>query len=168
MNTDFEIKYTILAGYSHDYKIDEIENEIPKGYIVSPCYSIHENEVVIPYDFINNVLVEPVFDERGNCINGCRVENIYDDFYEAKRIAGGLNSILRARVEIIAYKEFYSSGLGNYSCKLNEMLLQYKRNQTECSIDEGKLLDMFGPLIKKEKEVVKEEVKLERKKKKRK
>lgn len=165
MNNEYDIKYTYLIGYTLGFEVNEIEGEIPKGYIVCPCYCINGNEVVIPFDFRSNGLVEPIFDEDGKCINSKKAECVFDDYFEAKKVVDGLNSILRARVEISAYNEYYNKrSYGTYSSKLSELLHKYKIGLEECYEVERNIMHTCKPVI-----VEKEpEVKLEHKKKKRK
>ena len=133
MNEEFNLKYTVLSCYPGSVLTHDIEDELPMGYIASPCYLINKKEVVIPFDYESKQLVNIVIDNEGKCINSSKTELLFDTLFEARKYADYLNNVLRARIEIYAYKNYYGKSYGYYAIKINELKNQYMRNMGMCS-----------------------------------
>lgn len=142
-----ELKYTILVNNPQGYFANEENGILPNWYNTCPCYVINNNEVVLLYDYNIGKMCDPIYDKKGKCINSVNVNYLFNEYKEARNYVNGLNSVLRARVEIYTYTHYYGESYDKYSCKLTELLHNYSRNMFKCEEQESKMLSICGDLI---------------------
>ena len=144
---DFLIKYTVLSSGSNGLSIVNNKSEDINGYIVSPCYFINNNEIVLPFNSDSLELCKPIFDEDGKCINSLETDVIFEIQEEAKRCASSLNSLLKAKYMIYAYREYYKDSCDLYHKKLNELTIKYNSNMRECNDIERNIFRICKDII---------------------
>ena len=142
-----ELKYTVVVNNDGEYGVCEDKNVLPSGYNTCPCYVLKSNEVVLLYDYNSGNLCDTIYNKKGKCENSVKVNYLFDDYDKARIFVDGLNSVLRARVEIYAYTHFYGDSYNEYSSKLANLLHEYSTNIDKCYEEERKMLMVCGDLI---------------------
>ena len=147
MEEDYVVKYTVLGNYPLGLSPCLNNNESVRGYVVSPCYIVSENEVVLPFDYRSGKLVKPLYDEKGKCSNSVFVEALFDTLNDAKKYAQSLTSILKARCNIFAYQNYYKESYVLYHSKLEELLTNHKIYTSECDEIQRNIMYICKDLI---------------------
>lgn len=145
MEKDFLIKYTILANNIDRLSVNKKEGI--KGYLVSPCYLISGNEVVLPFDINSSELVKPLFNEDSKCINSVFVNDVFDNYEDALRYANSLNGLIKAKYTIYAYKEYYKESYDLYYKELNELTIKHNSNMRECKNIERNIFSLCKDIV---------------------
>ena len=127
MKNRYPLKYVILTFNNlGNYKVGFNPSTDAYGYIPALAYLVSEKtsyydfgkesksyEVVLPFNGIKDKeMRHPIFNEKGECTNSVKVNEVYDSIYDAREVCSRLNDMIKDRI---------SNNIGeNNSIKLND------------------------------------------------
>ena len=127
MNNRYPLKYVILTFNNlGNYKVGFNPSIDAYGYIPALAYLVSEKtsyydfgkesksyKVVLPFNGIKDKEMRyPIFNEKGECTNSVKVNEVYDSIYDAREVCSRLNDMIKGRI---------SNNIGeNNSIKLND------------------------------------------------